>query len=107
MLHGLYKVEFQTPMGAGAGVVMLENGKIQGGDSMMYYVGDYSEQGADFSATVEGRMHTNAPGLTSVFGVNHTHIKLTGKINGDSAVMQGRAAEAPNVPFQAKLTKLH
>lgn len=107
MQNGLYKVEFNTPLGAGAGVVVLQDGKIQGGDSMMYYVGDYSESGQSFSANVEGKVHSTAIGLTSVFGVNHTHIKLSGQSSGDSAVMQGKAAEAPNVAFQAKLTKIH
>jgi hypothetical protein len=42
-----------------------------------------------------------------VFGVDHTHITLTGKTNGSTtATMQGKAAEVPNVPFQAKLTKI-
>jgi hypothetical protein len=107
MLSGLYKVEFQTPIGAGAGVVISQNGKIQGGDSSMYYIGDYSEKGTEFTASVEGKTHRHLPGGASVFGVNHTHIKLTGKIDGDSAVMQGRAAEAPNILFQARLTKVH
>jgi hypothetical protein len=51
-------------------------------------------------------MHTNVPGMGSVFGVNHTHIKLSGTTSGDTAVVQGKADEAPNVPFQARLTKL-
>jgi T3SS negative regulator,GrlR len=107
MQNGLYKVEFQTPLGAGAGVIILQDGKIQGGDSAMYYIGGYSENGQELTARVEGKLHTNMPGMSSVFGINHTHIKLTGRTNGNSAVMQGRADEAPNVSFQAKLTKLH
>ena len=106
MQNGLYKVEFRTPLGFGAGVVVLRDGKLQGGDSTMFYVGDYSESGQDFTARVEGKKHTTLPGLTSVFGVDNTHIKLTGKTNGDAAVMQGRADEAPTIPFEAKLTKI-
>jgi hypothetical protein len=37
MQNGLYAAEFQTPLGNGHGVVMLLNGVLQGGDSMMYY----------------------------------------------------------------------
>jgi hypothetical protein len=107
MQNGLYKVEFQTPLGAGAGVVVLQDGKIQGGDSMMYYIGEYAENGQDVSAKVEGKMHTTIPAVASVFGVTHTHIKLAGKSNGNSAEMQGKADEAPNVPFRATLTKIH
>jgi|SRR5262245_2353459 len=107
MQNGLYKVEFRTQLGVGAGVVVLQDGKIQGGDSAMYYVGDYSENGQEMTARVEGKMHTDTPGMSSVFGVNHTHIRLTGKTNGNSAVMQGRADEVPSVSFQARLTKIH
>jgi hypothetical protein len=107
MLNGLFKVEFQTSLGAGAGVVVLQDGKVLGGDSMMAYIGTFTESGQDFSAKVEGKKHSNMPGMTSVFGVDHTHITLTGKSNGSTSVtMQGKAAEAPNVPFQAKLTKI-
>jgi T3SS negative regulator,GrlR len=107
MLNGLYKVEFQTPLGAGAGVVVVQDGKIQGGDSTMYYTGNVTENGQDFSAQVESRVHTPVSGIRSVFGVNHAHIKLVGKINGDTAVAQGSAAEAPGLIFQAQFSKIH
>jgi hypothetical protein len=45
--------------------------------------------------------------MSSVFGVDQTHINLTGKTSGNSAVMQGKADEVPHEPFQAKLTKIH
>jgi hypothetical protein len=107
MLNGLYKVEFQTPLGAGAGVVVVQDGTIQGGDSTMYYTGNITENGRDFSAQVESRVHTYVAGIQSVFGVNHAHIKLVGKINGDTAVAQGTATEAPGLAFHAKLSKIH
>jgi hypothetical protein len=106
MQNGLYKVEFQTQRASGAGVVVLEGGKIRGGDSAMYYVGSYKESGTDFSADVEGRKHSSPPGMVSVFGVDHTHITLKGKISGNSATMTGTAKEAPGVAFQAKLSRL-
>lgn len=106
MRNGLYKVEFQTPLGAGAGVVVLRDGKIRGGDSAMFYVGDVSENGSDLTAEVEGKLHTDIPGMRSVFGVNHTHIKLKGKGSGNAATFTGTAKEAPSVSFQARLTKI-
>ncbi len=39
MKDGLYRVEFQTQRGAGAGVVFLEGGALRGGDSQMFYTG--------------------------------------------------------------------
>ena len=106
MQNGLYKVEFQTPLGAGAGVVFLHDGKIRGGDSAMFYVGKVSEEGDNLTAEVEGRLHTNVPPTELVFGVNHTHISLKGKGSGNVATLTGSAKEAPGVAFQAKLTKI-
>jgi hypothetical protein len=106
MQNGLYKVEFQTPLGVGAGVVFLQNGKIHGGDSAMFYVGNVAETGNDLTAEVEGKLHTNVPGMSSVFGANHTHINLKGKGSGNAATFTGTAKEAPGIAFQAKLTKI-
>ena len=106
MENGLYKVEFRTPLGAGAGVVFLQNGRIHGGNSAMFYTGSMFEQGNDLTAQVEGNIHTQMAGMQSVFGVNHTHISLKGTGNGKTASFTGTAKEVPNVSFQAKLTKI-
>jgi hypothetical protein len=106
MQNALYKVEFQTPLGAGAGVVFLQDGKIHGGDSAMFYVGKVSESGDNLTAEVEGKLHTNVPPTELVFGVSHTHIILKGKGSGNAATLTGTAKEAPGVAFQAKLTKI-
>jgi hypothetical protein len=45
MQNGLYWVEFRTPLGSGAGVVVLQDGNLRGGDSSMYYFGTYTETG--------------------------------------------------------------
>ena len=50
--NGLYAIRFQTPLGAGAGVAYLENGKLRGGDSMMAYVGSFNETGGVLTADV-------------------------------------------------------
>jgi hypothetical protein len=105
MQNGLYKVEFQTPLGAGAGVVYLENGKLHGGDSAMFYIGKVSEQGEDLVAEVESKRHTQ--GMQSVFGIDHTHITLKGRAsNNTAAALTGSAKEAPNVALKAKLVKI-
>jgi hypothetical protein len=76
---GLYKVEFRTPLGMGAGVVVLQGGQVRGGDSRTYYVGSYSESSSQFSAKVKVDTHTNFPGLSSVFGRDRVNISLRGR----------------------------
>lgn len=106
MRDGLYKVLFQTPLGAGAGVVHLQAGKIRGGDAALYYVGSYQSDGEKFSADVVTDRHTQMPGIVSVFGKDKVHIRLTGKVSGDTVTVQGSAAEAPGVGFQATLARI-
>ncbi len=108
MQDGLYKAEFQTPMGVGYGVVVLSGGTLRGGDSMMYYVGTYSESGGQFTASVEVDVHSTVPGMVSVFGPgkNRVHIDLKGQSTADSANAQGSSPQAPGVGFSTSLTRL-
>jgi hypothetical protein len=102
--EGLYRAAFQTPLGAGAGIVYASGGKMWGGDSAIYYVGTYSDAGGQFTASVTTGRHT--PGLGSVFGIDRVHIDLRGSVESDTVTLQGRAIEAPNVAFQVILTKI-
>jgi hypothetical protein len=52
MRDGLYKVYFETPLGANFGVVHAVDGKIWGGDSSMFYVGSYVTRGNEITAHV-------------------------------------------------------
>ena len=106
MREGLYKVHFRTPVGEGAGVVVLHQGRVVGGDSGMYYVGTYSESGEQFTAEVRIDRHTQWGAGSSVFGVNRATIHLSGKSSGDAGQVTGRADEAPGVSFQASFSRL-
>ena len=108
MRDGLYKVQFQVPGDVGTGVVVLEGGKLRGGDSSIYYIGTYTRDGDQFTAQVATNAHTKVPGVrsVSVFGVDKVNITLNGTVNGDSAQMTGTAREAPGVAFQALLTRI-
>jgi hypothetical protein len=106
VLDGLYKVEFNTPMGAGIGIVCLDGGKLRGGDSGLFYVGSYGSDGDRFIANVTTGRHTAIPGTISVFGVDRVHITLKGTHTGDIIDASGTAAEAPNIPFKARLQKI-
>jgi hypothetical protein len=105
MQNGHYKVEFQTPLGAGSGVVFLQNGEVHGGDASMLYVGTMAEKDGEIVAEIEATTHTRIPGVTSVFGIDNVNIKLVGNNEGDSAAtFIGRAKEAPGIDFRAKLS---
>ncbi len=102
---GLYSVNFRTPRGEGAGVIVLgQDGKLEGGDSAIAYQGHISQAGDEFTALVQTKRH--AQGIPSVFGVDAVSIKLTGKSSGKTAHCSGEAAQAPTLKFDATLTKI-
>jgi hypothetical protein len=106
MRDGLYKVQFQTPLGWGAGVVYAAGGKMWGGDGALYYVGTYNQEGGNVTGQVTTNRHTQNPGIPSVFGRDQVRITLTGVSSGDTAKLNGKAAEVPNVAFTAELTRI-
>jgi T3SS negative regulator,GrlR len=107
MKNGLYKVSFKTQLGEGSGVVVLENGKIRGGDSRMFYTGTYNESASTFAGAVVTAKHSDVPGATSLFGhEGGVSMCIKGRSTDTSAEMTGMAREAPGVTFEAKLTLL-
>lgn len=108
MQDGLYKAAFKTPIGEGFGVVVLSGGTLRGGDTMMYYVGTYSEDGGRFTASLDVDSHSNVPEMMSVFGPgkNRVHIDLSGTSSGDSASAKGSSPQAPGIGFSVALTRL-
>ena|ERR1700690_2670181 len=104
MKNGLYKVSFKTPLGQGNGVVVINNGSIKGGDSMMYYTGTFQLDGNQFTANIHVGKHSDAPGMSSVFGLNDVDVQLQGTATDTSATIQGSAAGVPLVTLQAQLT---
>lgn len=104
LTDGFYSVRFKTLKGEGAGVVVLANGQLRGGDSALAYTGTYSQDGDKFSATVATSRH--AQGLPSVFGIDAVNISLTGQSSSTSATCTGTATQAPGLSFQAVLTRL-
>lgn len=104
---GLYAIRFQTPLGAGAGVAYLENGRLRGGDSLMAYVGSYTEANGNLTADVLAYKHTNVPNMASVFGVDRTDIRLTGSIVAGEAILTGISPQAPGINLQVFLERLH
>lgn len=104
MRNGLYRVHFETRIGGGGGVVTLNDGKVGGGDSAIYYVGTYSENGNQFTGEVLTDRHS--PGMPSVFGVDKLQISLKGTTDGDKAQITGTSQQAPGLTLHGTLTRL-
>lgn len=80
---GLYRATFSTPLGHGSGVVVLENGKVTGGDSGFAFVGNYNEIGDKFSADVRIFKHTHDQLGFALLGSDDATVVIEGKVDGD------------------------
>lgn len=105
--NGLYAIRFGTPLGEGAGVAYLHDGKLRGGDSMMAYVGSYSESDGNLEADVNAYQHTAVPDMASVFGATNVNIHLSGQVSGGNGTLTGTAPEAPGITLKVSMERLH
>ncbi|SNT07690.1 T3SS negative regulator,GrlR [Granulicella rosea] len=106
MLNGFWTVEFGSSAGMfGGGVLLLDNGKLWGGDAGYYYVGTYTEFSDKF--IVDLTLFPFIEGYISVFRTQGQVIELNlaGVIDGDSATAQGHPKGMPHMSFGAKLTR--
>jgi hypothetical protein len=99
-----YSVWFRTPQGDGYGVVSLMDGEVRGGDSISSYIGTYTQEGDNFSATIAVRRHTQGP--PSVFGIDNVDLTVSGKSTPTMASCVGTAKQAPSTTLQATLIRI-
>ena len=102
--NGSYSAWFKTPKAGGTGIVVLNDGKLTGGDTVLAYTGTYFQNGDIFSASVTTRRHT--PGQPSVFGIDEFDLTLTGKSTPTTASCSGTAKQAPELTFEAVLVRM-
>ena len=103
---GTYRASFMTPLGAGTGVIVIQEGKARGGDSAMMYVGTYEEDDSSISAILTVTRHSNTPGIQSVFGVDNITAQFRGQVNSSLIELRGSSPQAPGIEMRATLTRL-
>jgi hypothetical protein len=99
--NGSYAVWFRTPLRAGTGIIVFNNGKITGGDTVLGYSGTYFQNGDKFTASVATRRHT--PGQPSVFDIDNVDLAVSGTSTPTMAQCTGIAKQAPGLTFEATL----
>jgi hypothetical protein len=102
--NGSYSAWFRTPKGEGTGVVVLDDGIMIGGDTVIAYTGSYVEEGDKFTASITTERHTQ--GQPSVFGIDEIDLTLTGKSTPTTASCTGTAKQAPGLTFEATLIRM-
>lgn len=105
MLEALWTVEFLSNLGAtGAGVVVFETGRVFGGDTQYYYLGDYKIEGETVSGEAEITHYGDQP--YSVFGpMKKFRIKVSGKLSVPVMELKGHLVDNPSMKIVMRLTK--
>lgn len=105
MIEALYGIEFVSNMNdSGYGVVVLETGRILGGDSSFTYIGDYEVKNGTVYANV--RCTNDRKMMQSVFGnINEFNLCLEGTLAEKEFILQGHVTENPTMKIGIKLTR--
>jgi hypothetical protein len=102
--NGSYSAWFRTQQGEGTGVVVLNDGKITGGDNVSAYTGSYVVHGDRFTASLAIGRHTQ--GQPSVFGIDNVDLTVAGNSTPTTASCTGTAKQAPGLSFEAALIRI-
>lgn len=106
MVEGLFHAHFSTDKDQGDGVAYLQDGKLHGGDSAMYYRGTYSIDGDRFEADLEVGCHTENTPITSITGADVARHKISGTVQGDKVVCKVQTDQSPSVELDLVLTPI-
>jgi T3SS negative regulator,GrlR len=100
MIEALWAVYFVAPNigDYGAGVVVLENGTVRGGDSSYYYVGDFRVKDETLTANVS--INHYAGPLNNIFGpVKQINVALSGNVSYEEFTLTGSSIETSQPVF--------
>ena len=106
MIEALWAVYFVAPTNNdfGAGVVVLENGTVRGGDSSYFYVGNFRVKDDVLTANVS--INHYAGQLNNIFGpVQKINVVLTGTIGYEEFTLTGNSVET-NQPVFVKFKRI-
>lgn len=110
MHNGLYSIHVDMldgHEGRGSGVLVFHDGRIFGGDAMLYYVGSYSVKDLTVKGEVIVNQHTRVPGANPLFGGAETSIGFSGQFDEKGGKVTGSAFVGKTTQlFSATLRKL-
>lgn len=106
MLQGIYSVNFRSSHDHGDGLIVADNGKVNGGDKFCVYRGTYKGEDGSLEAEIHVTLH-GAGGVT-IFGPNvrEFHLRLTGSVSGASINLSGQVVEQPGLKMTLNGRKL-
>ncbi len=105
MIEALWSVQFGSNLNDfGAGCVVLETGRVLGGDSGYYYVGSYKVENDVIAARIKVTHYSGE--LNSIFGnVREFELQVTGKPERNIFVLNGHVEGHPELKISIRLTR--
>jgi hypothetical protein len=93
-VNGLYSIHLRMLDGVDGGltgVMLLNNGRILGGDAFFYYIGSYTSENGRWKGQILNQEHTPAKGENIVFGGHEVGIGFSGTCDEESALLDATA----------------
>ena len=105
MDDGIYRAQFETPIGSGSGVAVIRDGVVEGGDCWYWWRGELDVTGEKISAELLVKQHTS--GNSSVFGhFDEFKLLLIGESVADGYQFEGSTGAAPGAKMHLNLRLL-
>jgi hypothetical protein len=94
VVNGLYSIHIRMLDGIDGGltgVMLLNEGRILGGDASFYYVGSYTSENGRWKGQILNQEHTPAMGENPVFGGHEVGIGFSGTCDAEGALLEATA----------------
>jgi hypothetical protein len=94
MKNGLYSIHVRMLDGhpdRGAGVLVLRDGDMRGGNGSLFYTGSYTFEAGRWKGELVTSPHTRNPGPTTVFEDRESGIGFSGTFDQEAAEAHGTA----------------
>ncbi len=94
IVNGLYSIHLRMLDGVEGGltgVMLLNGGRILGGDASFYYIGSYTSEDGRWKGQILNQEHTPAKGENPVFGGHEVGIGFSGTCDGVGALLDATA----------------
>ena len=94
IVNGLYSIHIRLLDGVDGGltgVMLLNDGRILGGDACFYYLGAYTSENGRWKGQILNQEHTPAKGENPVFGGHEVGIGFSGTCDEEGALLDATA----------------
>jgi hypothetical protein len=94
IVNGLYSIHIRMLDGVDGGltgVMLLNNGRILGGDAFFYYLGSYTSASGRWKGEILNQEHTPAKSEHPIFGGHQVGIGFSGTCDDEGALLEAAA----------------